>query len=145
MLQPQSSAPATNHIFSIFLPKGVDYCNGYVPPYTFCFSPDSPSTWMECAEHDIDGFPDIPGFEYATLDPYPDVYSVVNGAPFYGCDVGRLPPYDTNTNPTPNGVLVDTVGSSLGHEIFETITDPDGTEWQAADGLFGITPLEYIG
>jgi hypothetical protein len=129
------------HIYNIFAPKGVDYCNGYAPPYTFCFSPDNPPTWAECAEHDIDSFADIPGMEYATMNPYPDVFEVVNGAPFYGCDVGQ-PSFSTNTSPTPNGVVVDSISNALGHEIFETITDPDGTEWQAFNGYFGYTPAE---
>ena len=46
-----------NHIFNIFLPKGVDYCPAYSPPYTFCFSPDNLATWHECAEHGDRQFP----------------------------------------------------------------------------------------
>lgn len=133
------------HIYNIFLPKGVDFCDGYAPPYTSCFSPDQNSTWTFCAEHGADSFSDIPGFEYATVQPYPDVFSVVNGAPLYACDVGQPPPYNSNTNPTPNGVLVDTVSNFIAHELFETITDPDGTEWQALNGYFFFTPGVEIG
>lgn len=133
-----------NHIYNIFLPKGVDYCNGYAPPYTFCFSPDQNSTWLECAEHDIDSFSDIPGVEYATVEPYPDVFAVVNGAPVYGCDVGQ-PTITSDTTPTPNGVLVDSVSDSVAHELVETITDPDGTEWQALDGFFGYSSAVEAG
>ena len=131
-----------SHIYNIFLPKGVDYCNGYAPPYTFCFSPDNPSTWAECAEHDTDSFSDIPGVEYATVEPYPDVFEIVpvNGVPtpVYPCDVGQPPPFTSDTNPTPNGVLIDAVSDDVGHEIFETITDPDGIEWLAQQGYFGF-------
>ena len=30
---------------------------------------------------------------------------------------------------TPNGQLVDSTNNSLSHELFETISDPDGTAW----------------
>jgi hypothetical protein len=134
-----------NHIFNIFLPKGVDYCPAYSAPYTFCFSPDNLATWHECAEHGEDSFPDIPGIELATVEPYPDVFGTDNsGLPLYGCDVGQIPPYSSNTNPTPNGVLVDSVSSFVGHEIFETITDPDGLEWQALNSL-AVPPATEIG
>lgn len=138
-----------NHIYNIFLPKGVDYCNGYTPPYTFCFSPDQPSTWMECAEHDTDSFSDITGVEYASVQPYPDVFSVTpyDGVPtpLYACDVGQPYPFSSNTTPTPNGVVVDSVSNLLSHEIFETITDPDGSEWQAIDGFFGYSAGIEVG
>jgi len=123
--------------------QAQDYCNGYNPPYTSCFSPDKPASWVLCAEHDIDSFTDIPGFEYATVQPYPDVFAVTpyNGVPtpFYPCDVGQPLPLSSDTTPTPNGVVVDSVSSGLSHEIFETITDPDGSEWQAIDGFFGYS------
>ena len=134
-----------NHIFNIFFPKGLDYCSGYAPPYSQCFSPDNGGTWTFCAVHGEDSFADIPGTEYATVEPYFDVFSVVNGAPFYGCDVGQPPPYNTNTNPTPNGVLVDSTSDFVAHELFETITDPDGTEWQAVDGYFGYSVAVEVG
>jgi hypothetical protein len=92
-----------NHIYNILLSKGVDYCNGYAPPYTFCFSPDQDSTWQECAEHDTDRFSDIPGVEYATVEPYPDVFSVTpyNGVrtPFYKCGMGQPFPFSSDTTP----------------------------------------------
>jgi hypothetical protein len=117
-----------NQIYNIFFPKGVDVCEGYAPPYQFCFSPDNFATWTFCAFHGADVFSDI-GTVLVTVEPYPDAFALNNGLPFYGCDVGQPAPQTTNTVPTPNGVLVDTVSSLLDHEIFETITDPDGLEW----------------
>jgi len=128
-----------SHIYNIFIPKGVDFCDDYAPPYTFCVSPDSVATWQWCAEHGFDSFTDIPGIELATVQPYPDVFGIYNGQPFYNCDVGQPAPNNSNTSPTPNGVLVDSLSSLVSHELFETITDPDGLEWQATDGFFGYT------
>jgi len=129
-----------NHIYNIFFPKGVDVCAGYAPPYTQCFSPDSPATWAYCAFHGNDVFSDI-GTVLATVEPYSDVFASVNSVSFYNCDVGQPDP-TTNTYPTPNGVLVDSMSSLLEHEIFETITDPDGLEWQS---LETFPPGEEIG
>src|ERR1700739_3376680 len=42
--------------------------------------------------------------------------------------------------PSPNGALIDSTSSVLGHETFETITDPDPpTGWIAvnSNGVFG--------
>jgi hypothetical protein len=134
-----------NHIYHIFLPKGVDECFGVAPPYTTCFSPDSLATWQFCAFHGYGSYPDVVGNVYATVEPYPDVFAIDNnGLRFYACDVGQ-PSVTTNTSPTPNGVLVDTVSNFVSHETFETITDPDGTEWQALDGYFGYLPGIEIG
>jgi hypothetical protein len=40
---------------------------------------------------------------------------------------------------TPNGRLVDSTNDVLSHELFETITDPDGTGWWQyyGSGMFG--------
>ena len=35
---------------------------------------------------------------------------------------------------------MDSVSSFVSHELFETITDPDGSEWQAQDGYFISIP-----
>jgi hypothetical protein len=120
-----------NHIYNIFLPKGVDECAGVAPPYTSCFSPDNIASWTFCAFHGYNTYSDVVGNVYATVEPYPDEFAINNGLPLYACDVGQLPPGDKNTNPTPNGVLVDSLSSFIEHETFETITDPDGLEWLA--------------
>jgi len=137
-----------NHVFNVFVPKGVDYCGGYSPPYTSCFSPDNNSTWTFCALHGYSAFADIPNAVYGTLEPYQDVFSTpYNGVPtpFYACDVGQRFPYSSDTTPTPNGVLVDSAANFVSHELFETITDPDGSEWQAQDGYFLYTSGVEIG
>jgi hypothetical protein len=40
---------------------------------------------------------------------------------------------------TPNGQLADSTNNVLSHEVFETITDPDGTAWWNSldNGIFG--------
>lgn len=132
-----------NHIYNIFLPKGVDECAGVAPPYTVCFSPDNVATWVSCATHFYSTYSDVAGTVFVTVEPYPDVFTIFNGLPFYNCDVGQPDP-TTNTNPTPNGVLVDSLSSELDHEIFETITDPDFAEWQALNSL-ALPPGTEIG
>lgn len=106
----------------MFLPKGVDVCaitSGF--GYS-CFSPDNVATWVFCAYHGSYTFSDI-GNVFYTVEPYGDVFGVINGAPNYACDVGQQNPA-LNTAPTPNGVLVDSMSNMLSHETFETITDP---------------------
>jgi hypothetical protein len=116
------------HIYHVFLPKGVDEC--IVPG--FCFSPDNSATWVYCAHHASVTFQDIGEVLY-TVEPYPDVFQVINGTTFYACDVGQG---TVNTNPTPNGVLIDSVSSFVSHETFETITDPH---------LIPLTPVGVTG
>ena len=106
------------HIYHVFLPKGVDECLGP----TSCFSPDNPATWAFCGYHSNVTFTDI-GHVLYTLEPYPDVFSLINGVRHYSCDVGQS--NHTNTTPTPNGVLVDSLSGVISHETSETITDPD--------------------
>jgi hypothetical protein len=96
-------------VYNIFLPQGVDYCEG-----SECYSPDNPSTFAFCAFHGAVQFQDI-GLVLFTLEPYQNVS---------GCAVEQ---------PTPNGALVDSTASILSHETSETLTDPvDGTGWTAA-------------
>jgi hypothetical protein len=106
-----------HHIYNIFLPQGVDECFAGT---TECYSPDNPATFVFCAYHASVTFSDI-GHVLFTVEPYQNVP---------GC--GML-------QPSPNGALVDSTSSVLGHETFETITDPDGTAWIAVTslGVFG--------
>jgi len=107
-----------NHIYNVFLPKGVDEC--FVGT-TQCYSPDNPSTFAFCAYHGSVTFSDI-GHVLFTVEPFQDVQ---------GCGI---------VQPSPNGPLVDATSSVLGHETFETITDPDPpTGWIAVNsgGVFG--------
>jgi hypothetical protein len=107
-----------DHIYHIFLPNGVDLC--FVGT-TSCYSPDNPSTFAFCAYHGSVTFSDI-GHVLFTAEPYQNVP---------GCSI---------LQPSPNGGLVDSTSSVLGHEFFETITDPDPpTGWVAvtSNGVFG--------
>ncbi|MGA2919842.1 MAG: hypothetical protein ABSE28_01965 [Candidatus Sulfotelmatobacter sp.] len=107
-----------SHIYHIFLPKGVDEC--FVET-TECYSPDNPSTFVFCAYHSSVTFSDI-GHVLFTVEPYQNVP---------GCSM---------LQPSPNGAIIDSTSSVLGHETFETITDPDPpTGWIAvsSNGVFG--------
>ena len=100
------------HIYHIFLRSGVNVC---MPPFG-CYSPNNPSTFTFCAFHGTFLFGDI-GHVVFTVEPYQNVR---------GCAVAQ---------PSPNGALVDSTSSTLSHELFESITDPDGTEWFAQSSL----------
>jgi hypothetical protein len=106
------------HIYHVFLPKGVDLC--FVGT-TQCYSPDNPSTFAFCAYHGSVTYSDI-GHVLFTAEPYQNVS---------GC---------STLQPSPNGSLVDSTSSVLGHETFETITDPDpptGFIAVNSNGVFG--------
>lgn len=95
------------HIYHVFIPKGVDVC---ITGTNECYSPDDPSTFFFCAYHASVTFSDI-GHTLYTVEPYQDVL---------GCSIAPG---------SPNGTLVDSTSDVLSHELFETITDPDGTAW----------------
>jgi hypothetical protein len=90
------------HVYHVFLPSGVDTCFDE----GFCYSPDNPPTWVFCAYHFTATFTDI-GAVYYTVDPFQNVS---------GCSLPLG---------TPNGQLADSTNSTLSHELFESITDPD--------------------
>jgi hypothetical protein len=96
-----------NNIVHLFLPKDIDTCFDLT---SICYSPDNPSSFFFCAYHGSVIFNDI-GHIMFTVEPYQNVP---------GCQVAT---------PTPNGALVDSTASVLSHEVFETITDPDGSAW----------------
>jgi hypothetical protein len=107
-----------NHIYHVFLPPGTDEC--FDSSFTVCYSPDKPSTFFFCAYHTSADFADI-GHVLYTVEPFQNVL---------GCNVSPG---------SPNGQLVDSTASVLSHELFETITDPDGTSWwnTESNDLFG--------
>ncbi len=108
----QTGATGYGHIYHVFLPPGQDECSD--PPFsTECYSPDNPATFEFCAFHISADFPDI-GHVLYTVHPYANVP---------GCQVqpGTL-----------NGELVDSTDSTLNHETFETITDPDPQDGDSA-------------
>ena len=96
-----------HHIYHIFLPPGQDVC---FTGTNECYSPDNPDTFFFCAFHASVDFSDI-GHVLLTVEPYQNVN---------GCSV---------VQPSPNGPIVDSTADVLSHELFETITDPDGTAW----------------
>jgi len=106
------------HQYHVFLAPGVDEC--FDTTYKTCYSPDKPASFVFCAYHGSVDFPDI-GHVLYSVEPYQNVP---------GCQV--LPG-------TPNGLLVDSTNSVLSHEVFETITDPDGDAWwnSTSNSLYG--------
>jgi hypothetical protein len=99
-------------IYHVFLRQGTNVC---IDDAT-CYSPSNPATWAFCAFHGSVNFSDGRHVLF-TVEPYQAVD---------GC---RLP------EQTPNGVI-DATASTLTHELFETITDPDLDGWSNA--LFGF-------
>lgn len=96
-------------IYHVFLPKGVDTC---ISGTDQCYSPDDSSTFIFCAYH-ISG--DFPGNRHVlyTVEPY----QYVDNCSAAGSAGGS--PLENSTD------------SSLSHEMFETITDPDVDAWLA--------------
>lgn len=107
-----------NHIYHVFLPPGTDECLDST--FSICYSPNNPSTFFFCGYHSSADFLDI-GHVLYTVEPFENVS---------GCNVSPG---------SPNGQLVDSTANVLSHELFETITDPDGTGWwnTESNALFG--------
>lgn len=98
------------HIYHVFLPQGTDTC---ADSGNFrCYSPDKPNNFFFCAYHGSATFTDIGEVLYS-VEPFQKVR---------GCQL---------ETPSPNGQLSDSTDSALSHELFETITDPDGQTWIA--------------
>lgn len=93
----------TGRLYHLFLPSGMDTCFDM----GLCYSSDSVNNWAFCAYHSAVAFSDI-GTVLFTVEPYQDVA---------GCNV---------QTPSPNGHLADSTNSTLSHETFEAITDPEG-------------------
>jgi hypothetical protein len=96
------------HIYHVFLPSGTDEC--FDSSFSVCYSPDNPNTWFFCAYHGSADFSDV-GHVLYSVEPYQNVP---------GC---------SDPPGTPNGQLVDSTNDVLSHELFETISDPDGDGW----------------
>ncbi len=102
------------HIYHVFLPQGVDECmtDSSGNPIA-CYAPDSTTLpAVFCAYHSSVTFSDI-GHVIYTVEPFQNVS---------GCQVQP---------PAPNGELSDSTDSVLGHETFETISDPDGDAFRS--------------
>jgi hypothetical protein len=96
------------NIYHVFLPPGQDEC--FTATGGTCYSPDVPSTFFFCGYHSSVDFKDI-GHVLYTVEPFQNVD---------GCSVRPG---------TSNGQLIDSTDNTLSHEMFETITDPDGNAW----------------
>jgi hypothetical protein len=110
-----------DHIYNVFIPPGTDECFDTLIPFTVCYSPDIPSTFVFCGYHSSVDFLDLGVHVLYSVEPYQNVG---------GCNVATG---------SPNGQLVDSTDNTLSHEMFETITDPDGDGWwnTASLALFG--------
>ena len=109
--------------YHVFLPPGQDECFGkpFTPKqFSVCYSPDDPKSFFFCAYHGSADFTDI-GHVLYSVEPFQDVF---------GC---------SSRPGTPNEQLADSTNNVLSHEVFETITDPDGTAWWNSlnNGIFG--------
>jgi hypothetical protein len=93
-----------DHIYHVFLPKGVDTCFDLT---NICYSPDNPASFVFCAYHGSLTFSDI-GHVLLSVEPYQNV-----------------PNACAEPAPNPNSVLIDSTNSTLSHEQIESITDPD--------------------
>jgi hypothetical protein len=114
----QTHQTGYSHIYHVFLPPGTDEC--FDSTFTVCYSPDNPSTFFFCAYHGSADFKDI-GHVLYSVEPFQNVG---------GCNVAPG---------SPNGQLVDSTNNVLSHELFESITDPDGSAWwnTASNALYG--------
>ncbi|HTS89256.1 MAG TPA: hypothetical protein VMG41_12265 [Gemmatimonadales bacterium] len=122
-----TGASGYNNIFHVFLTQGQDMC---ISP-TVCYSPDNFNTWVFCAFH---GSVDVGTTHLLySVEPYQGVA---------GCE------FPTHV---PHG-LIDATTSTLSHEFFETISDPDLDAWfnvltqdEMADLCAGFANNERIG
>jgi hypothetical protein len=120
------NASGYNNIFHVFLPQGQDMCISSAD----CYSPDNPATWTFCGFHGSVNFSAVEHVLY-TVQPYQAVA---------GCTV----PAQTR--------VIDATASTLTHEFFETITDPDVASWynwltgdEVADLCIGLRVNDHIG
>jgi len=108
------SGSGLDHIYHVFLPKGVDECLDAAT----CYSPDNASTFLFCAYHGYVTFADKVGTVLYTVEPYQDVP---------GCQARPG---------TPNGQVADSTDDTLSHEVFETISDPGLDAWYVQNFTF---------
>ena len=111
----QTSGSGLNRIYHVFLPRGIDTCINSL----HCYAPDARFPFTFCAYH---GY-----IKYADLGVV--LYSVEPFQPENGCKVKAG---------TPNGVLMDSTYSTLSHELFDIITDPEpGIGWANHNSFVG--------
>jgi hypothetical protein len=99
------------NIYHVFIPSGYVTCTSS----GVCYSPNNPATFAFCAYHASVTFSDAVGHVLFSVEPYQNVP---------GCRTSdTLAP--VGPQPPPNGQLKDSTDSTLSHEYFESITDPD--------------------
>jgi hypothetical protein len=114
----------TTALYHVFLPSGVDHCIEFTAQ---CYSPDNSASFVFCGYHGAVTFPDI--------SSTPAIFSVEPFQNVAGCQVpGTLP------NPVPQ----DATDSTLSHEEFEAITDPELNAWFDPFG-FEVGDLCHLG
>jgi hypothetical protein len=110
------------HIFHLFLHPNLDTCIDFASD---CYSPDNPQSFTFCAYHGSVDYGGGRHFLY-TVEPFQDVP---------GCGIVGGP------NAVQGGDdVADSTDSTLSHELFETITDPD-----PYSGWFDGKNLDEIG
>lgn len=120
-------------IYNLFFPPGVDICATFS---TECYSPDNPATFYFCAYHESLDFADI-GHVILTVEPYQAALTLFNGKMSPGC---------STQSPTAPNFLASATDSSLSHETFESITDPDPpTGWTVPYSNGGVAGGYEIG
>lgn len=107
------SGSGLDHLYNVFIPPGTDICQDEAN--TVCFSPDHPDTFAFCAFHGAFGFTD--GTVLFTVSPETGVT------------------FCSSQQPSPNGLVADSVDDTLGHEVIEAITDPLLNAWFNRDDL----------
>jgi len=96
-------------IFNVFLPQGIDVCFTGVASCNASFTSPAPAF---CAYHASVDFADTNHHILFTVQPFQTL-------DFCG------QPLQPGMSDSPNGLQQDSTDSTLSHEIFETITDPD--------------------
>ncbi len=91
------------NLYHIFLPAGYDTC---FDRSRSCYSPDHPRDFTFCAYHEIVKFSDIRQNVVASIEPYQKIGFCASRAS------------------SGASALTNSTASTLGHEIFESITDP---------------------
>jgi hypothetical protein len=91
------------NLYHIFLPRGTDTC---FDRSRVCYSPDHPATNYFCAYHESVAFKDVSDPVIVSVEPYQKVAFCASRAS------------------SGASALTNSTASTLGHETFESITDP---------------------
>ena len=90
-------------MYHVFLPEGTDTC---FDRSRSCYSPDHPRTFNFCAYHESVSFPDVKQHVIVSIEPYQKILFCASRAS------------------SGASALTNSTASTLGHETFESITDP---------------------